>query len=405
MASQAPPPIEVLAGVREIVAVHSAKGGVGKSTVAANLAVTLARRGLAIGLLDADMHGPSIAHMFGDDSMPAPSTREGTVLPLERHGVKFLSIANAAGDSAPIIWRGPMVSQAIGQLLEGIDWGALDILLIDMPPGTGDALLGIGQSLSLSGVVTVTTPSTVSLTDTQRGMEGFGQLAIPLLGLVENMSELICDGCGDRVAVFGEGSGETIAADLGIPFLGRLPLDPSVLAGGDSGVPACTSAPDGATAKAFDGMAEGLLSGLSLHGRAAAGSFDVLWQDLLPEVFRAEPQSPHSGIAANASPDLPLSIWQAADDALAILWADGETTFHGTYALRIACPCAGCVEEWSRKKLPSLDEVPDDVRPVRIGTVGRYALQPTWSDGHHTGMYSFTELRAGVGRIESRHTE
>jgi ATP-binding protein involved in chromosome partitioning len=400
MATPAPPPIDALAGVREIVAVHSAKGGVGKSTVAANLAVTLARRGLAVGLLDADMWGPSVAHMFGDSSMPAPSPRGGLVLPLERHGVKFLSIANAAGDSAPIIWRGPMVSQAIAEFLSGIDWGTLDVLFVDMPPGTGDALLGIGQSVTLSGVVTVTTPSALSLSDTIRGMQGFGQLSVPLLGLVENLAELVCDGCGDRVALFGKGEGEAAAAELGVPFLGRLPIDPAVVVGGDSGVPIVASDPDGETARAYGELADGLTAQLAVHGRAATGTFEIPWQNLRADVFRAEPQSEPADVGDDTRPDLPVAIWQAGDRILGIRWADGETTFHGAYELRLACPCAGCVEEWSGEKLPSLDQVPADVRPVHIATVGRYALQPRWSDGHDTGIYSFRDLRDGAGRIE-----
>ena len=403
MASHAPPPIDVLSDVAEIVVVHSAKGGVGKSTVAANLAVALARRGLAVGLLDADMYGPSIAHMFGDASIPYESPRGGTVLPLERHGVKFMSIANAAGDTAPIIWRGPMVSQAIGQLLGGIDWGRLDVLLIDMPPGTGDALLGLGQNLGLSGAVTVTTPSVLSLTDSRRGMDGFGQLAVPLLGLVENMTDFVCDDCGERTAIFGDSVGDAVAAEAGTPLLGRIPIDPTVMTGGDEGVPVCAGRPDSPTARAFAATADALLGRLAAHGRAATGDFDLEWRLMGPGEFRPEPAPARAAGAPSGGdgrPERPVALWQAGNTRLGIRWADGETTFHGAYELRMACPCAGCVEEWSREKLPTLDQVPQDVRPVRIATVGRYAVQPTWSDGHHTGIYSFTELRKGVGRVE-----
>ncbi len=409
MSASAPPPMDVLSGVKEIVAVHSAKGGVGKSTLAANLAVTLARRGLVVGLLDADVHGPSIAHMFGDDSMPEPSFRPGMALPLIRHGVKYLSIANAAGDDAPIIWRGPMVSQAIGQLLGGVDWGALDLLILDMPPGTGDAILGVGQTITLSGVVSVTTPSTLSVTDTRRGMQGFGQLSIPILGLVENMAALVCDECGERAEIFGESVGQDTADELGIPLLGELPIDPALVAGGDAGVPTAAADPEGATAQAFDKIADSLLEALAIHGRAATASFEVIWQGLPADTFRPDPPqalaAPTGEVGRGGEGqqvDLPLAVWQAANDALGIRWADGESSFHGAYELRMACPCAACVEEWSREKLPSLDDVPRNVKPVRISTVGRYALQPAWSDDHHTGIYSFRDLRAGAGRIDPR---
>ncbi len=401
MASSAPPPIDFLADVREIVVVHSAKGGVGKSTVAANLAVALARKGAAVGLLDGDIHGPSIAHMFGDASPPAAAPRPGSVLPRERHGVKFLSIANVAADGAPIIWRGPMVSQALGQLLGGIDWGTLDVLVVDMPPGTGDAIIGLGQSVTLSGVVSVTTPSTMSLADTYRGIQGFEQLSVPVLGLVENMSEFVCDDCGERVGLFGEGVGERASLELGIPFLGRLPIDPAVVTGSDTGTPIVATDPDGPIGRAFDAIAGALTAELASRGRGGAGDFEVTWESLEKGVVRADPPTPAAETARGGSPQTAVAVWQAADTVLGIRWGDGATTYHGTYELRKACPCAGCVEEWTGEKLPSLDQVPADVRPVRIRTVGRYALQPTWSDGHDTGIFAFRELRAGAGRVDA----
>ncbi len=394
MASSAPP---TLASVRDIVAVHSAKGGVGKSTVAANVAAALARLGVRVGVLDADVHGPSIAHMFGSDETPEAVPGTELARPLLRHGVHYLSIANVAGEGLPIVWRGPMVSQAISQLLAIADWGDLDVLLVDMPPGTGDAVLALGQSVQLAGVLTVTTPQEMSLADTRRGIRAFEALHVPVLGLVENMAGFVCDGCGDTVALFGEGGGERAAAAMGIPFLGRIPLETPVMTGGDAGVPVVLAAPDTAAARSFVSLGRSLLARLAEGGRP--GAFDITWRRMRPNDFEKNP--PKGSPGGGKSPaSLPLAVWQAKDDVLGILWGDGRKTFHGSFALRQACPCAACVGEWTGERMPSLDAVPRDVRPVTIRSVGRYALQPVWSDGHRTGLYPFEELRRGTGAVE-----
>jgi ATP-binding protein involved in chromosome partitioning len=392
-----PPATQLLAGVREIVAVHSAKGGVGKSTVAANFACAYARMGMSVGLLDADVHGPSIAHMFGSSAAPETLPDRRKVLPLLRHGVRYLSLANVAPEGAPIIWRGPMVASALGQLLEIADWGALDVLLVDMPPGTGDAVLGIGQSVRLSGVVVVTTPQGLSLSDTRRGVRAFGQLQVPILGLVENMAAFVCD-CGERVAIFGEGGGAAAAESLEIPFLGRIPLEPAVVETGDAGRPIVDANPGSAAAIAFESAARAVLAQLALQGRARGG-LDLVWERRSGALRREPPQRPAHGPAATDAAT-PVAVWQASDDVLAIRWADGVTTFHRARELRLACPCAACADEWTREKLPSLARVPADVRPVAFRSVGRYALQPEWSDGHRTGLFTFRELRAGAGAID-----
>lgn len=404
----AAPEAPVLAGVSEVVVVHSAKGGVGKSTTAANLAVTFSRLGLSVGLLDADIHGPSIAHMFGSSEQPLASPRGEQVLPLERHGVKYLSIANVTPDDGPIIWRGPMVAGALKELLTLVDWGELDLLLVDMPPGTGDTLLSLGQSVPLSGVVTVTSPQELALADTRRGIRGFEQLQVPHLGLVENMAGFVCDECGDVADLFGSEGGERTATDTGIPFLGRIPLDPALRVGGDAGIPLVASATqdpstlgdkDGAaasrTVRAFDTIARAVLAQLALHGRAAPGTFDVTWESRDSGEIRREPSSPITDTGAD---DQAIALWQASEDLLAVRWGDGTTTFHRTFDLRRACPCAGCVDEWTREELPTLDDIPADVKPVTIRSVGRYAIQPVWSDGHRTGIYSFRDLRSGLAQ-------
>lgn len=294
-----------LATVRDIVAVHSAKGGVGKSTVAANLAAALGRMGVTVGVLDADVHGPSIAHMFGSAEPPAASPDTDLALPIERHGVRYLSIANVAAEGMPIVWRGPMVAQAISQLLGIVDWGDLDVLLIDMPPGTGDAVLGIGQAVRLSGVVTVTTPQEMSLSDARRGIRAFEALNVPMLGLVENMAGFVCDACGDEVALFGEGGGERAATRMGIPFLGRVPLETPVMTGGDAGTPVVVARPEAASSRAFTAIARGVLGRLAESGRS--GAFDLSWQRMNPKDFKKDP--PRGAPRGGSSPaHVPLAV-------------------------------------------------------------------------------------------------
>jgi len=296
------------------------------------------------------------------------------------------------------MWRGPMLHRALEQFLSDVHWGELDVLLVDMPPGTGDAVLALGQTVPLSGVVTVTTPQEISLSDTRRGIRAFEQLKVPVLGLVENMSGFVCDACGDRIALFGEGGGERAAARMGIPFLGRIPQEPAVVASGDRGAPICASSPDSPAARAFTSTARTVLARLAEAGQSP-GAFDVSWRRMGPKEHHDDPPRGKQG-SSKLPPDVPVAVWQAADDRLAVLWGDGKKTFHASYPLRQACPCAGCVEEWTGRRMPTLDAVPKDVRPVTIRSVGRYALQPVWSDGHRSGLYPFRELRRGVGAAE-----
>ncbi len=394
--SAAPPP-GVLDGVREIVAVHSAKGGVGKSTVAANLAVTLSRFGLEVGLLDADVHGPSIAHMLGSDARPEAAGDGRRVLPLRRHGVKYLSLANVTTPDAPVIWRGPMVVGALQQLFTMVEWGDLDVLLVDLPPGTGDVILSLAQLVMLSGAVVVTTPQEVSLADTRRGIEAFRKLDVPILGLVENMSVFVCDACGEEAALFGEGGGRRAAHALDLPFLGRLPIEPAVREAGDAGIPIAARAPESAVSRGFEAIARGALVELAKSSSANPAALTVVWEPMKAKESRGEPPG-RTPPPSRDDPPRAVQLWQAANERLGIAWSDGTRTFHEVYALRTSCPCAMCIEEWTGRRLPSLDAVPKDVRPVVIRPVGRYGIQPEWSDGHQTGIFAFTELRASGER-------
>ena len=247
-----PPQPKPLPGVRHILAVSSCKGGVGKSTVASNLAISLARRDRAVGLMDADIHGPSMHLMMGVSD--EPESRDGRILPRESHGLRFMSLGLIAGEDTPIIWRGPIVGRMIQQFIIDVHWGELDYLVIDLPPGTGDAQLTLAQSLALSGAIVVTTPQTVALEDAIRGGEMFLKVDVPLVGVVENMSYFQCPDCEDRVGRFGDGGGDRLASHFNIPLLGSLPIAQAIREGGDNGRPIVLDDPQ--TADAFTGIAE-----------------------------------------------------------------------------------------------------------------------------------------------------
>ncbi len=222
-----------IAGVRNLIAVGSGKGGVGKTTVAVNLAIALAKLGYKIGLMDADVYGPNVPLMMGINQTPA--ARGERIQPLEQYGVKLMSMGFLNPGDKPLVWRGPMLHSVIQQFLRGVDWGELDYLLIDLPPGTGDVQLTLLQTAPVTGAVVVTTPSAVSLEDARKAVHMFEQVKVSILGIVENMSYLLHK--GDRIDVFGEGGGKRTAAQMNVHFLGELPLDPAVRTAGDSGSP------------------------------------------------------------------------------------------------------------------------------------------------------------------------
>ena len=238
-------------GVRHIIAVASGKGGVGKSTVACNLSVGLAKLGLRIGVLDADLFGPSMPKLFGIDAKPEMTPDGHKLVPLEAYGVKVMSIGFLVEEGAPVIWRGPMVMSALNQLLREVDWGDLDVLVVDMPPGTGDTQLTMAQNVPLSGAVIVSTPQDLALIDARRGIAMFNQVHVPLIGVVENMSYFICPHCGGRTDVFSHAGAQREAEKRGVPFLGEVPLDIAIRANSDEGRPVVASLPDSEHAGAF----------------------------------------------------------------------------------------------------------------------------------------------------------
>lgn len=255
-----------LPGVRAVLAVSSAKGGVGKSTVATNLACALASLGLAVGLLDADVYGPSLPIMMGTDARPH-AAGGNRFHPVERHGVRCISMGFFLDDTSPVIWRGPMVAGLVRQFLNDCVWGELDVLVIDLPPGTGDAQLTLAQQVKIDGAVIVTTPQEVALRDVVRGVAMFRQLQIPILGVVENMSLFVCPECGDEDEIFGRGGGEMVARAADAPLLAQVPLDVRIREEGDRGRPIVLAAPNTKPAQLYREVARALAARIG----AAAG--------------------------------------------------------------------------------------------------------------------------------------
>jgi ATP-binding protein involved in chromosome partitioning len=241
-------------GVKNIIAVGAGKGGVGKTTVAVNFAVALARYGGKVGMIDGDVYGPNIPIMLG---LKAQLESEGKkIVPAQKHGIRCVSMGFLTTDDAPIIWRGPMLHGVVRQFFQDVLWGELDYLVIDMPPGTGDVALSLSQTVPVSGAIVVTTPQTVALADSRRAVAMYKKLEIPTLGVVENMSHFVCPSCQHQSDIFGQGGGERMAAELDVPFLGKIPIYEPIRVGSDTGTPIVVSEPDSPAAKAFFHVAE-----------------------------------------------------------------------------------------------------------------------------------------------------
>ena len=254
---------QALTGVKNIIAVGAGKGGVGKTTMAVNLALALSQRGSRVGLLDADIYGPNVPIMLG---VQAPLETDGQkIVPIERHGLWTVSMGFMAGDSDPVIWRGPMLHGVLRQFLQEVAWPALDYLIVDMPPGTGDVALSLSQHTAVTGAVVVTTPQTVSVADSRRAIHMYRKLNIPVLGVVENMSYFACPSCSHVTDLFGRGGGQRLAEELNVPFLGAVPVAEPVRSGGDIGMPIVLSAPDHVVAQAINSVAEQMAAQVSIR--------------------------------------------------------------------------------------------------------------------------------------------
>jgi len=263
----APPAPQGIPGVAAIIAVASGKGGVGKSTVAANLAIALARQGLKVGLMDADIYGPSVPRLF--DIREKPRAEGKKIVPIEKYGIKIMSLGFLIKEEEAVVWRGPMVQSALTQMLNDTLWAPLDILVLDMPPGTGDAQLTISQRAPLRGAVIVSTPQDIALIDARKGIAMFAKTQVPVLGIVENMSTFICPNCGHESHIFGHGGARAEAKRMGVPFLGEIPLVPVIRETSDAGRPIVATAPDSAEAHAFLAIAKEVATSVAGKQRTA----------------------------------------------------------------------------------------------------------------------------------------
>src|SRR5690606_1406183 len=265
-------PLKPLEGIRNIVAVASAKGGVGKSTVAANLAAAWAAMGARVGLLDADIYGPSQPLLLGVEGTK-PETREQRIIPVQTQGLKLMSLGLLIVAGQPAIWGGPMVTQALTQLLTGTEWGELDYLVLDLPPGTGDLQLTLAQKVPVAGAVIVTTPQEIAVADARKGLRMFEKVSVGVLGVVENMATHVCTNCGHEDAIFGSGGGEALAAECGVALLGRLPLDTRIREESGAGRPTVLAAPDSARGRAYIELARRTAGVLAARPRDRSGTF------------------------------------------------------------------------------------------------------------------------------------
>ncbi|QDM15829.1 DUF971 domain-containing protein [Tardiphaga sp. vice352] len=399
--SQASASPEKLPGIRHVIAVGSGKGGVGKSTVSVNLAFALQQIGGRIGLVDADILGPSIPGMLGlPVGQPPTTTPDGKIVPADRHNLKVMSMGMLTGDDSPVILRGPMVGKYLKMFIGTVQWGRLDYLILDLPPGTGDTQLTLAQSYPLSGAIIVTTPQDVSLKIARRGLRMFETVHVPILGIIENMSTFTCPHCGKGTDVFRSGGGERMSRELGVPFLGAIPLDADIVMGGDNGRPIVLEKPNSVAAMAYQAIATELAG--HLQGLPTTGLKPFAWTW---ETGKDEPRWVESAIRPSGSRTTAIGFRLRDTRTLSVLWEDGQRNDFDVRDLRLACRCAVCVEEMSGRPLLDPKSVRPDVTPRTITSVGNYAITISWNDGHSTGIYSFEHLRAFGERGAARVVE
>lgn len=336
---------ESLKGVKHIIAVASAKGGVGKSTVSATLASEFATRGFNVGLLDTDLFGPSLPTLFNNRQIGVQQ-RDNMYVPVEENGIKLMSFGFLLGDS-PAIMRGPMVAGYTQQILTNVDWGDLDYLFIDMPPGTGDIQLTISQQINLDGAVIVTTRSSLSLVDVAKGILMFEKVNIPILGIIENMSHFICDSCEKEHHIFGKDTGD-LTERFGIDTLANIPLE-------------------GDRAKTFDNYNSNKIN-----------------SDLADKIIRS------LGMIKSGIADLPEVKLTATD--VSFYWNNGDKLKISNKVLRDNCRCALCVDEYTGKKTLDTKDIPDDIHGLKAVKLGNYAVSIQWSDGHSSSIYPYKAL-------------
>lgn len=363
---------QAVPGVNHVIVVGSGKGGVGKSTSSVNLAVSLKKLGYKVGLLDADIYGPSVPTMLGK-YLPAgdaaPGMDEGQIIPFDLDGLKVISLGLLIGKDQPTVWRAPMATKMINQFLLGVKWGELDFLIVDLPPGTGDIQLTISQQSNISGAIVVTTPQQVAVNIARKGLLMFRHVGVPILGLIETMSGFACSSCGSVTSIFGEGGANKLAKEDGVPLLGQIPVDADLVRACDEGDPIVLRAPLSPSAKAYMQAASRLVA--TLEATQSSGP-----QEVVP--LAVEP--------------IPAPI-QGGRHKLAIYWSDGQKYTYDARKLRFACPCAVCVDEFSGERKITEDQIAADVALEKALPVGRYGVNLVWSDQHSTGIYTYRYLR------------
>ena len=356
-----------LSKVRHVIAVGSGKGGVGKSTVATNLGFALHKLGHKVGLMDADIYGPSQPGLLGTNTRP--TGQDGLIVPVDKSGIKYISMGIMTASSAPVIMRAPMAVKAISQFLTGVLWGDLDYLIIDLPPGTGDIQLSIGQLANLAGVVIVTTPQKLASEIARKGLQMFETLNAPILGVVENMSGFTCEHCHGVTAPFKKGGGRHLAEEMKVPFLGEIPLDPNILMSSDDGLN-IQDEKNNHSAEIFLGIARNVVDNL---------------EAAQVESLKIEPEKiEYDGAMVR------------------ILWKDGTSSEIDAYTLRAQCPCAMCVDENSGKRIISPQDIPLTIKAEEVRPVGRYGLMIRFSDGHDRGIYRLKELKKITKRPDEK---
>ncbi|MBT3786543.1 P-loop NTPase [bacterium] len=347
--------------IRHIIAIASGKGGVGKSTVSTNLALALKERGFSVGLMDADIYGPSQPGLLGESGARVRVNERQELIPSEKHGISFISMGLLLAEDGPVIWRAPMAMKAIQQFLHQVDWGELDYLLLDLPPGTGDVQITLAQQAPLTGAIIVSTPQDVALGIAKRGLKMFEQVNVPILGVIENMSGYTCEHCGEITRLFASGGAEKMAAEMGTSFLGRIPLDPEILECSDRGTPVLVQSLDLPASKSFLEVSDTLVQHLEKQEKTR-----------VPE---------------------PEDLTLLNDGNLQILWPDQHIGIHTPLELRRHCLCARCVNEDTGQKTLDDSTISLDLTINEIKRVGRYALSISFSDSHTSGIYAYERLR------------
>jgi ATP-binding protein involved in chromosome partitioning len=365
---------QAVPGVNHVIVVGSGKGGVGKSTSSVNLAMALKKLGYAVGLMDADIYGPSVPTMLGKhlprtaDAMQ-PEMDENQIVPFDLQGLKVISLGLLIGRDQPTVWRAPMATKMINQFLLGVKWGELDFLIVDLPPGTGDIQLTLSQQSNISGAIVVTTPQQVAIDIARKGLLMFRHVGVPILGLIETMSGFACGECGATTSIFGEGGALRLSKEDSVPLLGQIPVDAALVRACDEGEPIVVRDPKSPSAQAYMQAAARIVS--TVEAQAGAEERDVV-------PLAVEP--------------MPAAV-EGGNHKLAIYWSDGQKFVYGAKQLRFMCPCAVCVDEFSGERKITESSVPADIALEKALPVGRYGVNLVWNDKHSTGIYTYRYLR------------